>query len=425
MTDIQTDVDATVTTTPEPALPLHLLVCSENTNYLHLAVQPEGELSLLNQVDVCYIDPPYNTGNRDTGRFTYNDAFQKDEWLTFMEQRLAPLRLILKPTGVVIVSIDDSEVHRLRLLMDSIFGPSNFIAQIVVDGGNPKNNARFLSVTHDYMLVYAKSRPALMKSGIKWRKKRDGVPALLKERDRLLRAGKTHEEVTTHLKTWVKTQGFAKRLKVFINSDEKGLYTYSDLSAPGKGQTYDVLHPVTGKPCAVPSRGWGMVQEKMQTLLDNDLVLFGPDHTQQPMKKLYLKDTEDQVQKAILEYPSRSSTHLLEKLLGKRGMFNNPKNLDMMRDLIHLMTPKDGLVLDYFAGSGTTGHAVLEANRIHGTERKFILVTNNENNIFDEITRPRIQAALGGELFHENIRVLHVAEDRELTWLPTAPADAN
>lgn len=378
----------------------HHLVQQDNLEFLKNC-EVEDKYSLNGNVDTIYIDPPYNTGNGEANGFIYNDTFggknhpdRHTLWLAFMRERLEPAKKLLKPAGVIVVSIDDSEVHRLRVMMDEIFGEQNFIAQVVVDGGNPKNNARFLSVTHEYMLVYAKSAAALYKSGVKWRKRRDGMDKLVREYKRSeKRLNNDYATVTSHLKEWVKGQKLTKRLKVFYNADANGLYTYADLSAPGKGLRYEVIHPVTGKPSKLPSRGWGLSEEKFKALDAAGLVLYGANETFQPMKKLYLQDNKDQVQKAIFEYPSRSSTHLLTKLLGRKGSFNNPKNLQMMIDLIDLITPEDGLVLDYFAGSGTTGHAVLHLNKKAGAARKFVLVTNNENNIFCEVTKPRVLKA--------------------------------
>lgn len=378
----------------------HNLVQRDNLEFLQ-DCKDIDPYNLTGSVDTIYLDPPYNTGNGEANGFTYNDSFggkahpdRHANWLKFMKERLEPAKQLLKPTGVIAISIDDSEVHRLRLLMDEIFGEHNFIAQVVVDGGNPKNNARFLSVTHEYMLVYAKSSAALYKSGIKWRKRRDGMDKLVKEYKRAEKKfNNDYEQVSTHLKQWVKGQKLTRRLKVFYNADANGLYTYADLSAPGSGARYEVLHPVTQKPCQIPSRGWGLTEANFKVLDAEGLILYGANETYQPMKKLYLQDKKDQVQKAIFEYASRSSTHLLTKLLGKKGTFNNPKNLQMMIDFIDLITPVDGVVLDYFAGSGTTGHAVLHLNKKTGSRRRFVLVTNNENNIFTEVTTPRINKA--------------------------------
>lgn len=378
----------------------HELYCMDNLTFLDSFNQKyEGT------VDFCYIDPPYNTGNTDKNGFTYNDFFYKEGdkdkhvgWFRFLTPRLEPAKKLLKETGVIAVSIDDSEVHRLRIEMDRIFGENNFIAQIVIDGGAMKNNARLVSVTHEYLLVYAKNLNKINSSKIKWRTKRDGIEKL-REQEAILRKKhkKDYTKITEELKKWMKTSGLSKRLKVFYNADAKGLYTHADLSAPNSNKRFDYPHPITGKPVQVPSRGWGYTYEKLADLEAEGLIEFFDSHTQQPLKKHYLTDDKDQVVKSVIsEFPARTSTHLLEKMLGKRSSFNNPKNLDFITFLVDMMCPTDGVVMDYFAGSGTTGHAVIDLNMSENATRKFIMCTNNENNIYVDVTKPRILAALTG-----------------------------
>lgn len=367
----------------------HALIQADNLVFLEKETSDEGEFNLQEKVDLIYLDPPYNTRNTN---FSYDDNMVTDDWLTMMRASLTPATSLLKSTGVIMVSIDDSEVHRLRVLMDELFGRQNFITQLVIDGGANKNNSRFFSVTHEYMLVYANNLKQLLKSKQKWRKERDGVTEVMTELAVQRDAGKTNEELTAHMKRWLRAGSFSKRLKTFFNVDDRGLYTYADLSVPGARYEYDVLHPVTGLKCQEPSRGWGLSEEKFLALQGDDMIIWGETETQQPLKKLYLSTEKDQLMKSVLEYPSRSSTHLLEKLLGKRSQFTNPKNLQMMKDLIDYVTPLDGVVLDYFAGSGTTLHAVLELNSEQTrSERVCYAVTNNENNIFDNVAMPRIQ----------------------------------
>ena len=379
----------------------HLLVKGDNLVGLY-AVRDSHR----GTVDTCYIDPPYNTGNTNRTGFTYSDRFRTpaDEerhssWLSMMSARLEVARELLKPTGVILVSIDDNEVHHLRLLCDLVFGEHNFVAQMVWDGGTVKNNARLISGTHEYVLVYARSLAALYEAGVVWREPRPGVELLVQRYEQAKAIHKDdYEAIGRVLKKWVKTANISKRLKVFTGVDGRGLFTYADLSAPGgAGARYNVLHPTTGKPCQVPSRGWGYTEARMRELNDDNRLLFGPDEMSQPMRKLYLAEKLDQVRRSILDYPARSSTHLIEHMLGRRNAFNNPKNLDMLTDLIRLVAPKDAVVMDFFAGSGTTGHAVLRLNAEDGGTRQFILMTNNENNIFDKVTYPRLQAAISGE----------------------------
>ncbi len=369
----------------------HVLIKSNNKDFLDNELS-FNQFKLRGMVDTCYLDPPYNTGNTNSTGFTYHDKFGDDEWISMMRERIAPLKTLLKSTGIVVMSIDDSEVARLRLLLDDIFGKQNFIAQLTIDGGAYKNNSRFFSVTHEYMLVYANNLTQLNKSGVKWRKQRDGVEILLNKYRELKDAGNTDEQITRVLKSWVKTQPLSPRLKVFYNVESRGLYTYADLSVPGNRYEYTILHPVTGKPVQEPSRGWGLSLNRFQELQADNQIIWGDDETKQPLKKVFLKAENDQLMKSVLEYPARSSTHLLERLLGKRTSFNNPKNLQMMKDIIDYTTPTNGIVLDYFGGSGSTLHAIMELNAENYSTRRGFLVTNNENNIFDEVTLPRIQA---------------------------------
>lgn len=368
----------------------HVLVNSENLTWLKNEVET-NQFNLVNNVDVCYIDPPYNTGNdkNSVSGFIYDDN-RGVVWLSFMEERLKFAYTLLKVTGVLIVSIDDNEVHYLRVLLDELFGRKNFVAQITVDGGANKNNSRFFSVTHEYMLVYAKNVRVLNKSGVSWRQRREGVTLLLSEYQKLKGEGLSFGEITVELKKWVKGQPLSPRLKKFVNADSKGLYTYADLSVPGHRYEYTVLHPATLKMVKPPSRGWGVSEEKFWLLEQNNMIIWGEDETIQPLKKLYLTDEKDQLMKSVLSYPSRSSTHLLENILGERKTFNNPKNLQLMKDILDYVVPDDGVVLDFFAGTGTTGQAILELNEETKSKRKFVLVTNNENNIFDKVTLPRL-----------------------------------
>jgi adenine-specific DNA-methyltransferase len=389
----------TLFVTPQEGKVTHDLFCVDNEKFLDYAAKPYAS-----SIDFCYIDPPYNTGNSFRTGFTYHDAFHKKgdgnrhkSWLVFMKPRLKKTLPLLKKTGVIAISIDDSEIHRLRVLCDEVFGEKNFVAQIVVDGGAMKNNAKLLSVTHEYLLVYAKNLPALLASGRKWRVKRDGIDILRAKEKELRKKHKTdYTTLSLELKKWMKTSPLSKRLKVFYNADAGGLYTSADLSTPNSKRFYSYPHPITGKPVKTPSRGWGMDYGQLKAMAEAGEILFFEDEKRQPMKKLYLSDTNDQVVRSIMSFPSRTSTHLLEKMLGRRSSFSNPKNLDYISHLVDLICPKDGVVLDYFAGSGTTGHAVENLNASTGATRKFILCTNNENKIYDDVTKPRLIAAVTG-----------------------------
>jgi len=345
-------------------------------------------------IDFIYIDP---VAHLDKGFKATPAANQK--WVEGMRVRLTETLPFLKDEGVMTVSVDDKSLPHLRILMDEVFGEQNFIGMVVVDNGNVHNNARFLSISHEYLLVYAKNLIQLTKSDIRWRQQREGLSILRKKEQQLRKQhGTDYAALSEELKIWLKDQPFPKRMQGFFNADKKGLYTYSDLSAPGIKLTYPVIHPITKKPVALPSRGWGLTEDNFKQLIEHDLIIWGETEAQQPLKKLYLKDTPDQVIRGLLHYPSRTPTQLLKRILGENLSFDNPKNLDYIKYLIEVMSPDNAVVLDYFAGSGTTGHAVLDLNyEKPESNRTFILVNNNEKQVFTQVLKPRLEAVISGK----------------------------
>lgn len=342
-------------------------------------------------VDFIYIDPPHYFGAVKAYR-----KKQHDDWVKEMGKRLRVAKPVLNNTGVIAVSIDDVEQARLRILMDETFGEDNFIGMVTIDTGNVTNNARLLSSTHEYLLLYAQNLPALIKSGTKWRKKREGLDVLRKQEKRLrLKHGADFETMGEELKEWFKTQNLPQRLKQFYFVDGQGLYTYSDLSAPKNGLDYEVVNPNTGEVVAIPTRGWAVSEETFQELVDSDNIIWGTSAAHQPLKKLYLKDAPDQVIRSVFSIPSRSPERLLQKILGKDVVFKEPKDLDFMKHVIDVMTPKNAVILDFFGGSGTTGHAVLDLNyEDRESNRKFILC---ENDSYATVLKPRLEAVISGK----------------------------
>ena len=367
------------------------------------------------KIDVIYIDPPYNTGKE----FAYNDKFvnpkdnsKHSQWLSFMYTRLQLAKPLLKETGTIFISIDDNEQAHLKLLCDEVFGEENFEGQVVWDGGAMKNNARFLSSTHEYCLIYHKNKHHLTATTTsRWRTVREGYVEAMRKYEQLKKKfNNDPQRIEPAYRSWLQKTTLPKRIKAFNRVDEGGLYTHSDLSSPSKGgKMYTVPHPVTGQPCQPPSRGWAISEKYMNELITQNLVLFGEDETKQPLKKLYLKEVSLTVFRSIHANPARSSTHLLEKMIG-RGNFPHPKSLEYIKNLLAAVTEKDSVVLDFFAGSGTTGHAVAQLNSEDGGTRQCILATDNSGKtssgqfisdagsegICRKVTFPRMRAALTG-----------------------------
>ncbi len=414
------------------------------------------------KVDCIYIDPPYNLG----GDLTYNDKrISKEDgdrhsmWLAFMDRRLRAAVHLLSDTGVIIVAIDDTEHAHLKLLMDDVFDEQNFIANVVWQGGR-KNDSRYVSVGHDYMLIYAKSEAALHAADIKWRERKPGIERVVEAAAQVWQdvAGDKAEARKRMLK-WFRALDNADPAKAmsrytFFNNDGT-LARDDNITWPGGGgPTYDVLHPTTGLPVPIPERGWILAADRMQVKIDNDEVIFGIDHTKHVSLKRHLGGTEGQVVMSVFDRQRTHGSRELKRILGE-GRFTHPKDTAVLARWIDLVTGSkpDAVVLDFFAGSGSTAHAVMALNAQDGGRRQAILVTNNEVNestakeltkaghakgdreweaegIFQKVTRPRLEAVVTGKRpdgstysagVEENVEFFELTyEDRENVRLDMA-----
>ena len=361
------------------------------------------------QVKCVYIDPPYNTGNEG---WVYNDRVDSpeirswlgkavgdkaedmdrdDKWLCMMHPRLSLLRKFLRPDGAILVSIDDNEVHHLRVMMDQIFGTRNHVATFVWEGVR-KNNPKFASISHDYVVCYAR-RISALKAGGKWRVGKEGLPPIYKKAEELkAKHGGDYAKISEEMREWYsslerKDPSFQHRH--YCDVDEGGVYFSSDISAPGGGgPKYDVLHPKTGKPVRTPSRGWGMKEKSMEKAVQDGRVLFGEDEKKVPTYKRYLHETSEQTLPGVFYHDRRAAMQNLRRMLGEK-VFEFPKDVGVLKKFIGVMTAGDDLVLDTFAGSGTTGQAVLELNQEDGGNRRFILV-EMDDNICRNVAAPRL-----------------------------------
>ena len=372
-----------------------------------------------NKVDVIYIDPPYNTGND----FIYNDKHtasqaeheaatgQRDKdgalqagngsnraedrkaqaskhtpWLSMMYPRLRVAQYLLKETGVIIVAIDDTEHARLKLLMDQVFGPENFIANIIWQGGR-KNDSRYVSVGHDYMLIYAKNEGVLRQGEVRWREKKPGVDEVLMHASQIWSSHENkrlaNEAYKKFLKSMEKNGATAGVLR-FANLDESTGRPYNadrDLSSPNLRASgiYDIYHPVTGKAVTRPQRGWAMTEESARQMIAEGHIVFGDDETKIPRGKIFLDEMSNQVAESVFSQERTAAGQALVKLLGN-DVFPFPKDVNVVARWIDLATQSnpDVLVLDFFAGSGTTGHAVMDLNATDGGNRRYILVQLDE-----------------------------------------------
>lgn len=366
------------------------------------------------KVKCIYIDPPYNIG---TENWRYNDRVNSpmmqewfgkvvdredltrhDKWLCMMLPRLKLLRELLRDDGAILVSIDDNEVHRLRCLMDEIFGEDNFLGSFVWEG-TVKNDAHFISVGHDYVLCYAKRIESLRANRTRWRVLKEGVDEVQQKAQEFLENRQNDFEAASQdLRSWFSSldkghKAFAHRHYRCI--DSKGVYFPGDISWPsGEGPTYEVLHPDTGRPVKVPATGWRFSkQETMQQAISEGRVHFAPDETRVPNLKRYLADTDHQVLTSVFYRDRRAAHKDLVHVLPDAD-FEYPKDESIIRRLLEAVTSGDDIVLDSFAGSGTTAHAVLALNKQDGGNRRFILIECED--YIDSTTAERVRRVIKG-----------------------------
>ena len=407
--------------------------------------------SYLGKVKMIYIDPPYNTGND----FIYADDFmrsQKEEneqmgmydedenrlfkntdtngrfhsdWCSMIYSRLMLARNLLTDDGVIFISIDDGEVENLRKICDEVLGVSNFVACLVYDK-NRKNDAKYFSVGHEYMLVYFKSAQYIYEHRIIFREAKEGVEEVKSEFQRLRELyNDDWDAVNDGLKklyaSWPKDDA-RKSLARFTKVDEYGPYRDDgNISWPGGGgPRYDVIHPVTGKPCKVPSRGWVYPNiERMQEEIRRGRVVFGKDHTVTPKIRTNLFEQNTEVMRSVQFSYAQTATQQFNKLFDGKRIFENPKNTADIKKLLAYITSDeaDGIILDFFSGSATTAHAVMQLNAEDGGHRKFIMVQLPEKcdesseaykagyKTICEIGKERIRRA--GEKVKADIDVVH------------------
>ncbi|MET3165260.1 UNVERIFIED_ORG: adenine-specific DNA-methyltransferase [Arthrobacter sp. UYEF10] len=412
--------------TGNPESPAQVVINGENFHALEMLGYTHRE-----SVDLIYIDPPYNTGNKT---WQYNDhyvgeqdSFRHSKWLSFMERRLTLAKKLLKPTGVIIVAIGDEEHHRLRMLMDQIFGEDNFLSNVVWQGGR-KNDSRYISNGADYMLVYAKSELSLTEAGVRWREKKVGVDEALTKAAEIWGRNKGEpESANIEWKAWLKGQKSSGASTDAVNRYDRlepltgrPIHTYGDLTWPGGGGgDYEVKHPTTLKPVKMPVRGWIYRDpSRMQEEIDKGRVFFGPDESMIPRGIRFLDEMDSQVAMSVFAYERKATNGHLRDIFGEKR-FPNPKDFNVLMRWIRLAAPKDAVILDFFGGSGTTTEAVIRLNAEDQGTRQCILVTNNElsakddaalrkaghqpgsaeyeaQGVFHHVTKPRVETVITG-----------------------------
>lgn len=320
-----------------------------------------------------------------------------------MYPRLVLLKQFLREDGAIFVSIDDNEVGNLQALMREIFGSSNEVATIAWEKGK-KGDSKLISVTHEYIVVFARNKALLKERQVKWRRKKPGVDAVLTHYAELRkRHAEDHAAIRKEMMAWYRAmpKGDPRKGHKHYNwSDKRGLYFAADFAGPDDGREnrprYEIPHPVTKKPCAIPSTGWRWEEDTTKAALAEDppRIHFGRDHTTIPNRKSYLFEVDEEPMMSVFYKDGRAATLEVEGMLGA-GAFPFPKDSEVIADLIGLVAEPGDLVLDSFGGSGTTAHAVLRLNQHSKTPIRFILVELDQD-VARTKTRERVKKAVDG-----------------------------
>lgn len=403
--------------------PNHIIIEGDNLEALTaLSYTHEGE------VDVIYIDPPYNTGNKD---FVYNDAYIDSEdsyrhskWLSFMNKRLKIAKMLLSERGVIFISIDDNEQANLKLLCDSIFGEDNGIGPFIQNKQNAKNDTANIQKNHEFVLCYRKKVryvneqssnviPNIVVANIQTKE-------VIKEGDRFY-----------YLNDSITTRGEGGTLNARPNLGYSFYYnpltgdllpvadydielarTSNDENLVYKDNSNLVMEGyVAIRPPLVRGQLGCWTWDINKAKNDIDLLIVkktrnryniikrtfvSPTMVFEDDGKFYYKEEVYSNSKSILDFSTNEGTNAFKEILGNEVAFNNPKNVSMLKYFVSISSLKDSTILDFFAGSGTTLHSTMQLNDEDGGKRKCILVTNNENGICENVTYERNRRVIQG-----------------------------
>lgn len=351
------------------------------------------------KVKMIYIDPPYNTGHD----FVYHDSFGNtienykrqtgltgqsnadtsgryhSDWCSMMYPRLKLARELLSDEGIILINIDENEYVNLQSIMHEVFGEQNDLGTIVWDKRNPKGDSTGIAMQHEYIIVYSKLKNSIADKHILQRPKKNAEAMLAKAKSLFEKISLTYslDDANREFKSWVKdNSALSGGERAYNNIDEQGrAYRPVSMAWPNKKKAPDdyfvpLIHPTTGKPCPIPSRGWRNPSLTMKKLIEKGLILFGPDETTQPTRKYYLDENMMENIPSLL-YNGNSDTAMLEKM----GVpFDTPKVTAVCKEHIQALTGENDIVLDFFSGSATTAHATMAANAADGASRRFIQV---------------------------------------------------
>lgn len=373
----------------------------DNTKNIYIEGDNLDALKLLREtylgkVKMIYIDPPYNTGND----FVYNDSFSVNEleyssisgdydqdlrkltinssssgkyhtqWLNMMYPRLSLAKDLLTDDGVIFISIDDCEFSNLKKICDELFNSVNFVGVIVWQTATD-NNPSQISTEHEYILCYAKNRSVVGK----WVLPSEKAQLILDQYGKLKSKYLDDvDSIRSELRQWIKTnESRLEGVKHYNYVDSKGVYYPGNSSntKPG-GYNYDIIHPITNGVCAKPEYGYRWPEKTFLEASTRGDVEWGKDETTIPKIKKRLETATEGLKSYYYE-DNRYWTKYLNELLGSK-VFDNPKSVTLLERLISFTSGSDDIVMDFFSGSASTAHAVLNLNEKKQSDRRFIMV---------------------------------------------------
>lgn len=378
----------------------------ENTENLYIEGDNLEVLKLLQEtylgkIKMIYIDPPYNTGSD----FVYEDDFSLDydeyieksgqydeegnrlvknlesngrfhtDWLNMMYPRLKIAKDLLSDDGVIFISIDDNEQSNLKKICDEVFGEGNFVATIIRNTNSSKNQSLFISVSHEYCLVYAKNIEVLKEKhkDNKWSVYKNNIKEYIQKVKQLKDLGLSDDEITEELKTLTKYPRFIDFTNYWY-LDNRGLYMKDNLGGVKNGNKTPLFNPLTNKNDDIPPGGFRYDNNKLKKLVSDNRIHFHTDGSL-PRLKRYLSNYLKQRPKSIMSDDQRPDYALMNKF---NTPFDNPKQLSFIKRIVSIVD-NDSVILDFFSGSSTTAHAVMQLNAEDGGNRKFIMVQLPEN----------------------------------------------
>ncbi len=356
----------------------------------------------LGKIKMVYIDPPYNTGND----FVYADDFADEvsefflrsnqvdskgnrltanpetsgrfhsDWLSMMYSRLKLSRNLLRDDGLIVIHIDENEYPNLEKLLAEIYGEKNNLGTIVWDKRNPKGDATGVAQQHELICIYCKDRE-LFKATCEFQRPKENAGKMLAKAKQILgKEGGVTEKARKEYKDWVNQQDLTGGEKAYNQIDDNGdVFRPVSMAWPNKKKAPEdyfipLIHPVTGKECPVPERGWRNPPATMQELLKSGLIIFGSNEKTQPTRKYRLKDKLFENIPSLLYYGGSDDALLADLNIP----FDTPKPVQVAKRLIQSICKNDDILIDFFAGSCTAAHALMLLNAEDGASRRFIMV---------------------------------------------------